>query len=107
MKDCILHGEAMIFKSKIPEGAKRIKVKEYLIIAPSENTGNHHVIDAVEGVEFYEKDGVLYVRNTVEVPVRCLISSRHDNVTLSPCEWEIDGQQEYDPFTARKQRVSD
>lgn len=107
MKKCVLHGEVIIFESKIPEGAKKLEVKDFLIIAPSENSGNHHVIDAKEGVEFYEKDGVLFVRNSVPATARCVIQSRHDKEVLAPSEWEIAPQQEYDPFTARKRAVSD
>lgn len=107
MKKCILHGEAIVFGSKVPSDAVRKDVKGFLIIAPSETSGNHHVIDAAEGVEFYEKNGVLYVKNEVETQVRCVMTERHDNITLPAGEWEIGIQQEYDPFEARKRNVAD
>lgn len=107
MKNCILHGEAIVFSSKIPSGAVKKEAKDFLIIAPSETSGNHHVIDAVDGVEFYEKDGILYVRNEVETQVRCVMTERHDNITLPAGEWEVGIQQEYDPFSARKRNVAD
>lgn len=105
--DCYLHGESIVFKSKVPEGATRMNVKGHLVIAPSETSGNNHVIDAVAGVEFYEKGGVLYVRNETPATVRCVIESRHDTIELPVGEWEVGIQQEYDPFTARKRNVAD
>ena len=108
MRKCIVHGEAFVSESKIPQGAVRIDVKEaFKIIANSETTGNHHVIDVKEGVEFFEKDGVLYLKNEVETDVRCMLTERHDNITLPVGEWEIGIQQEYDPFEARTRRVAD
>ena len=103
-----LHGEAFIHASKIPDGARKVKADgKFKIIAPSETSGNHHIIDCPEGVEFYEKDGALYMKNDVETEVRCVITERHDNITLPSGEWEIGIQQEYDPFEARSRNVSD
>lgn len=108
-KKGILHGEAMVFEGTIPEGAKRVDTtgKQYVIIAPSEQTGNHHVIDVVDGVEFYEKDGKLFLKTEVETQVRCVIAERHDAITIQPGCYEIDSQQEYDPFEARLRAVRD
>ena len=79
-----------IHKSTLPKGLKKINTKgDYHIIAKSEQSGNHHVIDLKDGVEFYEKDGVLYLVNDIETNVRCLIKERHDNITLGPDrDWE-------------------
>lgn len=107
MKKCYLHGEAIVFQSKIPKDAIKRNDKDFLVIAPSETSGNHHVIDACEGVEFYEKNGVLYVKNDVETQVRCVMTERHDNITLPAGEWEIGIQQEYDYFTMSKRNVAD
>lgn len=105
----ILHGEAQINKIKeLPLGANKKEINsDYQIIAESEVSGNHHVIDIKEGVEFYEKDGVLYLKNLVETEVRCLVKGRHDNITIEPGTWEIDFQQEYDYITEQKRRVAD
>lgn len=108
MKKTIVHGEAFIHESKIPEGAVKINVKgKYHIIAPSETTGNHHVVDITEDVEFYEKDGVLYFINESPTSVRCAIADRHDAIEIPCGEWEIGIAQEYDPFEARSRNVAD
>jgi hypothetical protein len=109
MKDVILHGECLIHKiDKMPKGVGKVKTHDDChVIAPSETSGNHHVIDIKEGVEFYEKDGVLYLKNDVETDVRCIVKERHDNITLEPGIWEIDKQQEYDYFTESHRNIAD
>jgi hypothetical protein len=105
----IIHGECMVFKSKIPANAKKLdNVKNYLIVAPSETTGNHHVVDNVPGVTFYQDDkGVMYMENETDTQIRCIVADRHDAITIKPGTYEFGSQQEYDPFTARMQKVRD
>lgn len=109
MNDAIIHGEVIIHKTKeVPQGATKLNLTHsYHIIAPSETTGNHHVIDVKDGVEFYEKNGTLYMKNEVPTEVRCLIKNRHDSVTLEPSVWEIDKQREYDYFKQVHRVVAD
>lgn len=104
-----LHGEVSIRKiNKMPSEVKSVKTTgTYHIVADSETSGNHHVIDLKDGVEFFEKDGVLYLKNNVETEIRCVVKERHDNITLSPGIWEIDKQQEYDYFTESHRNVAD
>ena len=105
----LLHGEAQINKiNELPNGINYVKTKgNYHIIAESEVTGNHHVIDLKEGVEFYEKNGTLYLKNDVETQVRCVVENRHDTITIEPGVWEIDFQQEYDYLAEETRRVAD
>ena len=107
--EVIIHGECMVFKSAIPAKAKKMKTasKPYVIVAPSETTGNHHVVDLKPGVAFYEYEDVLYMENDVETTIRCVVQDRHDEITLAPGVYEFGSQQEYDPFTARLQKVRD
>lgn len=107
--EVILHGECMVFASSIPANAKKkVVTDKYLIVADSETTGNHHVVDFLDGVNFYENDkGVMFMENSVETTVRCLHADRHDAITLSPGTYEFGTQQEFDPFTARLQNVKD
>ncbi len=108
MKDAILHGECLLHKSELPSDAKKLKTSgDYHIIAPSEISGNHHVIDLKDGVEFYEHEGTLFMKNTVLTEVRCVVKDRHDNITLEPSVWEIDKQREYDYFTLSHRAVAD
>lgn len=83
-----LHGEVNIKKTigKIPEGAVKIKPENGAYkIADSETTGNHHLLEEIEGIEVFEKDGMFYVRPSVPMTVRCVDQKRHDNITLEPC----------------------
>ena len=94
---CILHGECIAFRSILPTSAKKVVTRgDYHIVADSEVTGNHHVIDCPPGVTFYEDKGTLYMENTVPTRIRCVIADRHDAIELEPNTWEFGTQKEYD-----------
>ena len=108
--ELVLHGEAMIFKSVLPEGVKQIQPSNdsYHIIADSETTGNHHVVDACDGVSFFQDaGGVTYMENTKPTKVRCVHTDRHDPVELEPGVWEFGIQLEYDHFAQNLAKVKD
>lgn len=107
--EVILHGECMIFPSKIPATAtpKNVKNSKFVIVADSETTGNHHVVDVVDGVNFYENDGVMFMEATEGASIRCLHAERHDIIDIPAGTYEFGTQQEYDPFTARLSKVKD
>ena len=103
------HGEVTIFETKeLPKGAKKVKGdgKRY-ILADSENSGNHHCLEEKAGVDLYEKDGVLYLKNDVPVNVFCVDEARHDTITLEPSIWEIDKAKEFDYLEMMKRNVAD
>lgn len=106
----ILHGEAMIFPSAIPQDAKPIKPSNgaFHIIADSETTGNHHVIDAVDGVEFFQTDdGKMFMRNSKPTRVRCVLADRHSPIEIEPGNYEFSVQLEYDHFAQNLINVRD
>ena len=112
MKDnkVILHGEAMIFRSELPKGAVKIKPsnKNFHIIADSETTGNHHVIDCKQGVNFYQnEDGTIFMVNEEPTQVRCLVKERHSPIKLDEGVWEFGIQKEYDHFEQNLRNVRD
>lgn len=109
MKKQYTHGEVIVFKIDVlPKGIKKIKAKDKkYIIADSESTGNHHCIEDIKGVEMYEKDGVLYLKNDVPVNMFCVDKTRHDTEVLEPGIWEIDKAQEYDYLTEMTRKVAD
>jgi len=107
IKKGALHGECLIVQSEIPSGAKKINPKGYLKIADSETTGNHHVVDCSEGVEFYELDGFRYMKNDKTANVRCVHKDRHDTIEIPEGTWMFDSQLEYDYYTESLQRVRD
>ena len=104
------HGELCIFKSdkNIPVGAKKLSPEKIgYIVAPSETTGNHHVVEEKEGVELYEKDGVMYLKAEVPTDVFCVIKERHDTITLEPGIYEIEPAKEFDYLSGEKRNVAD
>ena len=102
------HGECGAYKaSAIPESAKRIKVGATLKIADSETTGNHHLVENAEGCEFYESDGIRYMKNSRPTNVKCVIAERHSTFPIPPGIWEFDPQQEFDYFTQSHRAVLD
>lgn len=105
------HGECVINKvSSLPKGLKKSRLfnKESYKLADSETTGNHHLLEAKEGVELFEdSNGVLWLKNDVPCDVFCAIKERHDNITLQPGIWEIDKAQEYDHLADLSRQVSD
>ena len=107
----ILHGEAMIYPvAKLPASATLIEPNRstYHIIADSETTGNHHVIDASPGVDFYmDADGHMFMTNTKEARVRCIHENRHGTVPIPPGTYEFGMQQEYDHFAQHLRNVRD
>lgn len=106
--EVILHGECMVFAGEIPPTAQPLPCEgPYLIVADSETTGNHHVIDRVEGVEFFQDGGRRFMKNTKPTQIRCLHEKRHDSITLEPGTYEFGTQQEWDPFAANLRNVRD
>ena len=104
------HGELNIFEVKaLPEDVKKIENKDiYYILANSETTGNHHVLEKNLGIELYEDDkGILWLRNTVPAKVSCVVKERHDTITLDPSIWEIDRAKEWDYAKEEKRNVAD
>lgn len=104
-----LHGEVSVKKIKsLPSGIKSIKAKDNrYIIADSETTGNHHCIEDVQGVEMYEKYGVLYLKNEVPVKMFCVDLARHDTEVLPIGIWEINRANEFDYLTEMTRKVAD
>lgn len=107
--EVIAHGECTVFLSSLPATAKRIetKVGTPVIVADSETTGNHHVVDVLDGVEFYQDGETKYMVTSVETNIHCVHADRHDAITLAPGTYSFGTQMEYDPYTARLNKVRD
>lgn len=99
----------MVFPSELPADVKEKKVDgKYLIVADSETTGNHHVVDNLKGVNFFENaGGTVFMQNTEPTQIRCVIDNRHDAIELEPGTWEFGVQQEYDYYTESLRAVQD
>ena len=105
----ILHGEAMLFPAELPSDAAEIKPSnnDLHIIADSETTGNHHVVDMVEGTKVFRSGDRTFIRNTQPTQVRCVHANRHDAIAMPPGVWEVGIQQEYDHFAQNMRAVRD
>ena len=108
----ILHGECGILAAKIPADATAIQPKDnVLILADSETTGNHHVLDVIPGVEVLEygseNQKKRFIRNSVPAQVRCVHADRHDTLEIPAGEWELTIAQEFDYFAMSKRNVRD
>ena len=109
MRKVLNHGELCVFTgSEIPKGALKLKPKNgRYVVAKSEVTGNDHCLEAKDGVELYEKDGVMYLKAEVPVNVFCLIKERHDTITLDPGIYEMEPAKEFDYINSMKRNVAD
>lgn len=104
----ILHGECAIISTKIPADAELDTSNgKCLVIADSETTGNHHVMDLEPGIAVLKQGNKRFVRNTVPAEVRCVVADRHDTLTVPPGEWELVIAQEFDYFEMSKRNVRD
>lgn len=110
MKKVVLHGECMVISvDGIPASAKPKKTEgSYVIVADSETTGNHHVVDLLKGVNFFEdSDGTLFMNCSVPTNIRCVAADRHDAIELPAGNYQFGFQQEYDYFTEALRKVRD
>jgi hypothetical protein len=109
--EVILHGEAMIFPiNQISSSAKKIEPSNetYHIIADSETTGNHHVVDANADTEFYMDDnGTMYMEAKSDTQVSCVHENRHSPIDIPAGTYEFGIQQEYDHFAENYRNVAD
>lgn len=100
------HGDVLILRvDSVPQGAKKVEpTNGRLILAEGEATGHAHAVSVADGVELYEKDGTLYLRNDVEAT---LTHEEHDTQTIAPGTYEVGGVVEVDPFEGEIRRVAD
>ena len=106
--EVILHGECMVFQSEIPSDAKPMTVGgPHLVVADSETTGNHHVVDCGPGVLMLEHEGRRFMRNSEPTTIRCIRADRHDAIEIPPGDYEFGTQQEWDPFAENLRNVRD
>lgn len=98
----IVQGDIFFVKEAIPKGAKSRKHDGRL--KEGESTGHCHKVAAPEKVEFYEKDGVLYLRVKEKTTVE---HEEHNPVTLEPGDYRFDSQIEDDPFDDEIREIKD
>jgi len=116
-KKAYVHGECFFFESELTDDCQAEimgsitvydKDDQYVIVADSEVTGNHHVVDVRPGVQFFKNSqGVRFLQNQVSTTIRCLVGGRHHAVALKPGTWQIGIQKEFDYFAMAKRNVRD
>lgn len=78
----VRQGDVLIHPvSEIPAGAKKVSPKGRLVLAEGEVTGHAHVIEDLEGIDVYEKDGVLYMKALAPRP---MVHEEHGAVVVHP-----------------------
>lgn len=109
--ECILHGECIVTPCDIPSDAAPTKPNTdlgYMIVADSEVTGNHHVVDLTEGVQFFKTPtGSLFMTNSKPTNIRCVKADRHTEIEIGPGSYAFEFQQEYDYFAEALRNVRD
>lgn len=94
-------GDVLMFQRSIPKGAQ--KKAGRAILALGEATGHCH--EALgDGVELYEKDGVLYLSAPNGAQVT---HQEHHTQTLNPGTYQIGIVKEYDHFAEEARNVRD
>lgn len=107
MKRNFLQQGDVLIKSiaDFPEGLIRVKSQGgRLILAEGEATGHVHAIAEAPSIELFEKDDILYLKNSIKALVE---HEEHGEVVVPPGLWEIDKVKEYDHFDEESRRVSD
>jgi hypothetical protein len=105
-----IHGECTIKRiEKIPSDAIPVTMSNasYHIIADSETTGNHHVLDNVPGMKLFSIDDLLFAEVSTPTKVRCIQEDRHDTIELEAGIWEFGIQKEYDYLSESLRNVRD
>ncbi len=116
-KRMVIHGEAIFLETAMGseqfnsmEKVKGQYVGNKLIVAESETTGNHHVLDAKD-TDIREKLEKLYISNTEDLLISCVLEKRHDTTVLpvpqSGHVWVRTIAKEYDHVTEVKRNVAD
>jgi|SRR5882672_2793982 len=88
----------------IPEGARSIDPKNgSFILAEGEATGHAHRVEAIAGVEFYEKDGKFYL----VAKKQCTVTHEEHNSQNLDGIFEIGIVKEFDHFLEEARNVHD
>jgi len=111
----LFHGEVIFHEvAKLPPGCNKYTpendelVGDKLIVGKSETTGNHHVVETTPSkIEFYEKNGQLFMVVKEDVVAGCVIKSRHDDMVIPPGVYKKKVAKQFDYFKMAKEAVKD
>lgn len=99
------HGDVILKKiDTIPQAAKKVIVKDQIILAEGETTGHAHRILDLVGTKLLQSGSVMYLH--LDQP-KALVHEEHGKLTIEPGDYEIDRIKEYNPFEKEIRRVQD
>ena len=108
MRRKINHGEVVLKEvNGIPKGAKKLLLKNFVVVGESETKGNDHRVAVMDDTEVYEENGTLYIKNETASKVFCPNPSRHSEETLPASTWKVNIAQEFDYVMMEKRNVAD
>lgn len=91
-------GDVLMKTIAIPADAQRVMLTERAVMAYGEVTGHAHVLDQIQDIELYEKEGRTFVRVLATTP---LTHEEHGTIMLVPGDYERIIQREYSPEAIR------
>ena len=94
-------GDVILEKVNDVEG---VKIKHNGVLMEGEVTGHAHRIVDIAGVEFYNKDGLLYLKTNKPIDV---VHEEHGTITVDPGIYKIRKVREYDHFDEEAREVRD
>lgn len=109
IKELNIHGELSIVEvEELPNEAKKIELKEDYVLAPSETTGNDHMLSAAGGVELFSFNEDFYVKTLEPTKIYCKLPNRHTDLNLrGKTVYKINKQKEYDHFRQEVRNIAD
>ena len=110
MNKVIFHGEVIAKQiEQLPKECTKVNtIANYYVVGESETHGNDHRVAVKEReVEFYERNGVLYMKNLSETEIFCPNDDKHTAIKMPAGFWEFGHAQEYDYIEQESRRVAD
>ena len=106
------HGEVRVIERELDFAitGKKFETKEDIILADSETTGNHHMLQVIPGVHVYRNDKLdkFFVKTEVDTKVYCKLENRHTPMSLKTgYTYEITKAKEWDHLSRERRNVKD
>lgn len=105
------HGEVRIVRHEnIEISGQKIEAKEDIILADSESTGNHHMLQVIDGVHVWKDElaDKFFVQPEKPTKIYCKLDNRHTDYELKEgYTYEIYKAREYDHITKIQRKIID
>lgn len=113
---CHLHGEVRFVQTEIPDDAvedtsifRREPATGGFVVADSETTGNHHLVMPNKALKFFTTPDRKrrFMRCGSPTQVRCVLTERHDEITLPVGDYDVAPQEGFNYMTMTREAVRD